>query len=185
MKVKIGPYVDEGERQIYVEIHDYDTWGMDHTLGLIVLPMLKQLKLTKHGSPFVDPEDVPEKLRPSEEWTKRYNTDGETDPYFHKRWDWVMDEMIFAFENLLDDDMIPKFTSDTDEVTSDIFESKGIGPAQLRLFPDEDGHMEDYEYYKLVKRRNYAFDKQGYMDYNKRISNGFRLFGKYFQALWD
>jgi hypothetical protein len=36
---------------------------MDHTLSHIVLPMLKQLKKDKHGSPLVDDEDVPEELR--------------------------------------------------------------------------------------------------------------------------
>ena len=29
----------------YVKIDKWDTWSMDHTLGLIVLPMLKQLKI--------------------------------------------------------------------------------------------------------------------------------------------
>ena len=47
----------------YVKIDHYDTWSMDHTLSHIVLPMLKQLKKDKHGSPLVDDEDVPEELR--------------------------------------------------------------------------------------------------------------------------
>ncbi len=36
---------------------------MDYTLSHIVVPMLKQLKETKHGAPFVDDEDVPEELK--------------------------------------------------------------------------------------------------------------------------
>jgi len=44
MKVCIGPYKEEGVRKENVHIHDYDTWNMDHTLALIALPMLKQLK---------------------------------------------------------------------------------------------------------------------------------------------
>ena len=47
----------------YVKIDRWDTWNMDHTLAEIVLPMLKQLKATKHGSALVDLEDVPEELR--------------------------------------------------------------------------------------------------------------------------
>ena len=47
----------------YVKIDHYDTWSMDYTLSKIVLPMLKQLKETKHGSPNTDDEDVPEHLR--------------------------------------------------------------------------------------------------------------------------
>ena len=44
----------------YVKIDRWDTWSMDHTLGMIALPMLRQLKATKHGAPLVDDEDVPE-----------------------------------------------------------------------------------------------------------------------------
>ena len=40
----------------YVKIDRYDTWSMDHTLADIVLPMLKQLQATKHGSPLVEDE---------------------------------------------------------------------------------------------------------------------------------
>ena len=84
MEVRIGPYVDEGEREIQVRIHDYDTYSMDHTLSLIIVPMLKQLKATTHGAPNIALEDVPEELHGDEE--------------FFERWDWVLDEMIYAFE---------------------------------------------------------------------------------------
>jgi hypothetical protein len=34
---------------------------------------------------------------------------------------------------------------------------------------------------------NYTFkvDREGMQAYQDRISNGFRLFGKYYEALWD
>ena len=47
------------KRKIEVRIDKYDTWNMDNTLAHIILPMLKQLKETKHGSPLVDDEDLP------------------------------------------------------------------------------------------------------------------------------
>jgi len=50
------------KRTIKVHIDRWDTWGMDHTLAHIILPMLKQLKASKHGAPNVDDEDVPEHL---------------------------------------------------------------------------------------------------------------------------
>ena len=49
-------------RQVYVKIDKFDTWSMDHTLANIVLPMLKQLKQTKRGSPKVDDFDCPQQL---------------------------------------------------------------------------------------------------------------------------
>lgn len=82
---------------VRVRVHDYDVWSMDYTLSLIVLPMLQLLKKKKPGAPFVDDDDVPEELRssacpPVEEW--------ETDANHFKRWDWVINEMIWAFEQL-------------------------------------------------------------------------------------
>ena len=67
----INLYLDKRSGQkIRVRIDKYDTWSMDHTLAPIIIPMLKQLKETKHGSPWTDDEDVPEELRSrSEEHT--------------------------------------------------------------------------------------------------------------------
>ena len=59
MKVNIGKYKKSGERNIKVHIDPYDTWNMDSTLSHIILPMLIQVRETKHGSPVIDDEDVP------------------------------------------------------------------------------------------------------------------------------
>jgi hypothetical protein len=58
--------------------------------------MLKQLKETKHGAPFVDDEDVPEELKSTSAPPKK--DDWDVDDNHFKRWDYVMDEMIYAFE---------------------------------------------------------------------------------------
>jgi len=94
------------KRKIKVRIDSYDTWSMDHTLAIIVAPMLKQLKATKHGSPFVDDEDVPEHLRSTAapELSEQEKNWGETDALFHDRWAYVLDEMIFAFELEINDE---------------------------------------------------------------------------------
>ena len=184
MKVDIPSYDEIDTIGEQIIIHKWDTWSMDHTLAKIVLPMLKQLKATKHGAPNVDAEDVPVNLRPSEEWIKRYNHDGETDPYFFKRWEYVLDEMIFAFETkegVLKDWEEQFYESET--VTK--YEPVGIGPAQLRLFPDEDGSLEDYQFYEMKFSGESKVDWDGRKAYQERISNGFRLFGKYYESLWD
>ena len=140
MKVEIGPYTDDDEEQVVeVTIHDYDTWSMDYTLAPIILPMLIQLKETKPGAPQIDWEDVPRELRPSGEDLRAYNKDGTTDKHFFERWDYVLDEMIYAFDCKANKD--------------DVF---------MRI--DDRKEMEREQ---------------------KRISNGFRLFGKYYEALWD
>ena len=123
------------KRTVKVTIHDYDVWNMDYTLSLIVYPMLLRLRVTKHGAPSVDDEDVPEELRSSsaEPLTDEQKYHGELDENYFKRWDYVMDEMIFAFE---------KLSQDTDwesEYQSGEFDhSKKIGePGWTRTFTSD------------------------------------------------
>lgn len=183
MKVFLGPYKDDDtERKVEVCIHDYDTWSMDHTLSLIALPMLKQLKETKHGAPYVDLEDVPPQLHP-----KTKIGDYQTDDTHFERWDYVMDEMIFAFESQ-NNDWEDQFHHTSDEVSEEDdagFEFVGVGNAQLLLFPDENGDTEEYAYYEMKRPYPDRTDWEGYKAYAERIRNGFRLFGKYYQSLWD
>jgi hypothetical protein len=155
MKIKIGKYPTHrwyhnflyekfgigNEPKVSVHIDDFDTWSMDHTLAYIIEPMLKQLKLTKHGAPNVDNKDVPKELR--SEPAKH-----DICPTHFDKWDWVLDEMIFAFESK---------------------------------------HTDWEEQFHSGERLNHTFkiDMKGRKAYQKRISNGFRLFGKYYENLWD
>ena len=106
-------YDKKKERKVKIRIDKYDTYSMDNTLALIILPMLKQLKETKHGSTIVDDEDLPEHMRTvsSDPWDDQMAFDfyHEEPPAryandVHDKWDWVLDEMIWAFECLNDDD---------------------------------------------------------------------------------
>lgn len=135
MKVRIGPY--RKNRALRVEIEPFDTWSMDHTLAHIILPMLIQLKDTKHGAPNVDDEDVPERLRSTNAEPKENEWD--TDSNWFDRWDWALDEMIYAFDCKANkDDVIMRFK-----------------------------------------------DQKKIIEEQARIDNGFRLFGKYYENLWD
>jgi len=156
MKIKIGPYPNHRfyhnwlykwfgyspKQKTRIKIHNYDTWSMDHTLAPIILPMLVQLKATKHGAPMVDMKDVPRELRATKKQLDAYGKNGDCDPKFFERWDWILDEMIWAFEQKCRDDW-----------------------------------MEDYYYNK--------WDQEGVKAHQDRMSNGFRLFGKYYENLWD
>ena len=107
-------WIDEKKkRTVKVHIDKWDTWNMDHTLALIILPMLEQLRETKHGSPYVDDEDVPEYLRKGNEdqLTFEFYNRGLTvdEDIIHKRWEWVLNEMIWAFKEHLDDNADEKF----------------------------------------------------------------------------
>lgn len=99
-------------RKIKIRIDHYDVWSMDHTLAYIIHPMLIKMKEDKHGAPFVDDVDVPVELR-SDAPDAVPSEDGSTDSYFFQRWDWVLDQMIYSFSALLNDDLeTPFFTID-------------------------------------------------------------------------
>lgn len=105
MKVEIGPYNSDGEdRKVEVVVEDYDVWSMDHTLAQVIAPMLRKMKESKHGAPYVDDEDVPEELRSTSAPPKENKWD--TDDLFFKRWDWVLDELIWTFESIIEDDYL-------------------------------------------------------------------------------
>ena len=146
----------------YVKIDSYDTWSMDHTLADIILPMLKQLKATKHGAPHTDDDDVPEYLRSYMAQPKEHEWD--TDDLHFMRWDWILDEMIWAFEQKVDDTSEDQFFDHT-----------------------EVAHLSPKEWLKNINENvsKTKYDQEGHKAWLDRKSNGFRLFGKYYEALWD
>jgi len=158
----------------YVKIDHYDTWSMDSTLSPIILPMLQQLKEKKHGAPFVDDEDVPEHLGSTAAEPKENEWD--TDSNHFLRWDWVMSEMIFAFECKVDDSWEDQFRSGEHDILWVPVDAAG-----------NEVPKGEHKYYQMGKGPNdtYQCDYDAMQVVQKRIDNGFRLFGKYYQALWD
>jgi hypothetical protein len=147
-------------RWTYVKLDYWDTWSFDHTLADIILPGLKQLKATKQGAPFTEDDDVPEYLRSYMAQPKENEWD--TDSLHFMRWDWILDEMIWAFEQKVADDADSQF-----------FDHSECGDEK---FPwNKDG-----QYVSKVK-----YDKEGHKAWQDRKANGFRLFGKYYENLWD
>jgi hypothetical protein len=91
-----------GKKRIKVRVDYWDTWSMDYTLALIAVPMLEQLRETKHGAPVTEDSDVPAELRTPEGYD--YNDHGDVDENWFERWDWILGEMIFAMEKIRDSD---------------------------------------------------------------------------------
>lgn len=162
------------KRRVYVKIDNYDVWSMDHTLGMIALPMLKRLQEVKHGAPFVDDDDVPEELKSTSAPPKENEWD--TDANHFKRWDWAINEMIFAFEHKLDDSWQDAFRSGEIDWLSVPVDKDGkeVPRKEAKFFQMKDG-----------PNHTYKCDYDGMKVVEERIQNGFRLFGKYYQSLWD
>lgn len=159
----------------YIKIDRWDTWSMDHTLAHIIVPMLKQLKETKHGSPLVDDEDVPEELRSTSAPPKENEWD--IDDNHFKRWDWVLDEMIQAFECKLDENW-------EDQYRSGVMDTKWVKVDREYANP-ETGKLESC--YQMIDGPNntYKCDYEALKKHEERNANGYRLFGKYYGGLWD
>lgn len=143
----------------FVKIDRYDTWSMDSTLAVIILPMLRQLQATKHGAPHVDDEDVPDDLKST---AVPAVAEHETDSNWFVRWDYVLSEMIWAFsQHSLDDD------------EGKFFDHSACG--------DIKDFAKDPTSYTSKSR----VDWEGLKQHQARKANGFRLFGKYYQSLWN
>jgi len=140
-------------RKVKIKIDYYDTFNMDHTLALIILPMLIQLKENNCGHFIVENKDVPEELHTVGD---DFSSEGECT---FKKYNWVMDEMIWSFSQVLDSD----------------------GDSEFFHYPD------DYDFEKdlFSPENKMTIDKEGLKGYNERISNGLKLFGIYYRGLWD
>jgi hypothetical protein len=154
----------KSDRKIKVKIHDYDVWGLDNTLAYIILPSLKLMKEQKQGTPMTDREDAPADPiyddEPSKnEWDR---------PFSEKRWEYIVNEMIHAFECEVNDDWDDQFhTGKIDNITvPEVINGK--------------------TYYRWEKGPNdtHVFDAEGHKKAWERRQNGLRLFAKYYHSLW-
>jgi len=154
-------YHTKKKRKIKVKIDYWDTWGVDTTVASIVLPLLKRLKEVKHGAGYVYDEDVPENLR-----RKIKQDDHVTDDLWFKRYDWILEEIIWTFEQLQPEyDWEYQFHS---------------GVCDYNFVKCEGGS-------EMVKGPNHTakFDREGFMKHSDRIDNGLRLFSRYYRTFWD
>jgi hypothetical protein len=147
-----------------VKLDRWDTWSFDHTLADIILPGLKQLKKDKHGAPHTDDEDVPEYLRSHMAQPKENEWD--IDDLHFMRWDWILDEMIWAFEQKVNDESDSKFFDHS-------------------AYADDKGNTDKWFADLSNGVSKVKYDKEGHAKWQERKSNGFRLFGRYYENLWD
>lgn len=171
MKVEIKRYRSGKQsgsiRKNVVDIDDYDVWNADWLLAEIAHPLLVKLKEKKQGAPLVEDENVPEELRSISCAPKENEWD--TDGNHFRRWDWVLDEMIFAMQEIANDnENEPPYHTKTGTMEfGEIDPKKGTGPL---IFNGWESTPESVAANKA---------------YHDRVQNGCRLFGLHFQNLWS
>ena len=191
-----------GERRVSVRIDPTDVYGADHTLALIIAPTLRMLKAKKNGSPWVDNVDLPAELKMSKRDTKIFNdghwdkklkfTEAEKtaiDAKYHAGWDWVLDEMIWAFEQHADGDWDQRFHTGEHDMLWQKVDLQGNvlsdpQPMNKRDRDDDDG--DDKYLWQMVRGPNdtHHYDRVGAKAWSDRMANGRRLFAKYYEGLW-
>lgn len=177
MKIKIGGFPKKGNRKIDIKIDNYDTWSMDHTLAMIIYPMLLQLKATKHGVPH-DFSEVGGEDYEQQDSFDFYKED--VDKLFDQRckeWDKVLDKMIWSFQQIADGDYDSKYHHG--EPKYDWKETDHLYPNPIT------GVMEPT--YQMVDKNptEHWYDHVGHKLHEDRIQEGLELFGKYYRNLWD
>ena len=146
------------KRKVKIKYHDHDTWNLDYTLALIIAPGLKQLKATNHGFGHVDDDDLP--------------TACLKDASGQERWDWIMDEMIWAFEQHGDEDDTDQYHHNRDQL-------------EMVFADDTGGRIARFNDQKDPNKPPYFRDDEGLKKHDERKANGRRLFAKYYESLWD
>ena len=152
----------------YVKVDRWDTWSMDQTLSPIILPLLKQLRDEKHGYGWVKDEDAPEELRGTAPGARDGCDEHDWDNNAEARYNYILDEMIFAFEHLVDDSWEDAYRT---------------GVMDLQFVPVED--KPGFKQMVHGPNHTYECDYEGIKAVEKRIDNGLRLFGTYFRTLWS
>lgn len=165
MKVNISKYYKTKGQKVNITIDRHDTYSMDYTLSLIILPMLIQLKATKSGIPS---NFVNESSTSNQECFEFYKDDHAEFEDGQKKWDEVLDKMIWSFQQLV-------------EIDFDSMYHHGKFQYDFKKTDDNSGMSQ------LVDNNpnGHWYDVEGHNLHNERIQEGLELFGKYYRSLWD
>lgn len=163
------------ERKIDVQIDKWDTYSLDHSIALIILPALIQLKQTKHGVPskFIASVGSDTDANFSFDFIKE-----DENAVFDKgcaRWEETLDKMIWSFQQLVMDDYSDKYHHG----------KMSIGWKPIKLPNPVTGVVEDM--YEMVDKNpgEHWYDIDGHMMHEERIQEGIELFAKHYRDLWD
>jgi hypothetical protein len=167
----INTWWREDRTKHYIKVENEDVWDASETLAHVIVPVLKKLKEVKHGSPHVKLEDVPDDLKP--ESGVLMDKNGNVDDLHHKRWEWVLDEMIWAFEQELID-WQNLYCHNSRQLGLEFVPKEGTTNSTIK-----------FNYQKDPTKPPYYRDRDGEKAHYARMKNGRLLFAKYYHGLWD
>ena len=188
MKVYIGRYPSDAllkrnpdaVQKKSIRIDRQDTWNMAETLGEIILPMLKQLRATKHGSPggMKGFQEESNHHWPQMSFDFYKEDDKKANDLGHKQWEEIMDKMVWSFEQICMEDRDSQFHTGKHDI---IWTKVDV------LGNEVDSTYTGEIYYRMDKGplNTHAFDADAYKKYYEKIQEGLDLFGEHYMGLWD
>lgn len=178
MKAELGKFPKlSGNRKVNIRIDKFDTWNVDHTLAMIILPLLLQLKTTKMGVPaeFGDVTGADYDMQDSFDFVKEDHNWAFDEKC--KEWEIILDKMIWSFLQIATDDWEEKYQygkAEYDWIKSDEKWSNPLNGKLEETFTMVDKNPDDH-----------WTDFAGMRLHQERIQEGLDLFGKYYTNLWD
>lgn len=156
------------KRSIRIQIDKYDTWSADNTLSHIAVPLLEQLRDKKQGSPIIEDEDLPEYLQSVVRADVDF-TSGDQDDLIEARWNWIMNEIIWAL------------TEHRDDTWEEMYYDRNVADPGKTL-----AALTGEEIFAIIPPARDAanVDFDGRLLHDERIQRGMELFGKYFRSMW-
>lgn len=159
----------------FAHVSSRDLWSLDYTLShLLVQSMIKFRDAERDGYGFVALEDAPEHLRAEK-------TDDLWDEKAKERYDWMLNEVIFALEEVANgnDGSSEFFPATIGSLKIDSLDEKILNP-----FTGEMEETFSISFNEAMDELSAEMDWKGYTAYLDRVRNGLTLFGKYYQSFW-
>jgi hypothetical protein len=179
MKINIGKYPKSDKtRKVNIKIDRYDTYSMDHTLALIILPLLIQLKENKSGVPGSIVSDVGGEDYSDQLCFDFYSeTHQESFDIACNNWDTILDKMIWSFQQIALEDYDKLYHHGKPEYDWVKTDSTYYNPVTGKT---------EKTYQMVDKNPNeHWYDFIGHALHEDLIQEGLDLFGKYYRNLWD
>lgn len=176
MKVNIGKYNKIG-RKVDVSFIPSDIYSFDHTLAYIILPGLLMIKESKVGVPSqfatVGGEEYDQQL--SFDFYKE--TANEMFEVGCKRWEEVLDKMIWSFQQIVEDNYNDKYHYGEPDYGFEESDEQAVNPLTNK----------NEKLYTMIDKNpdEHWFDLEGLTEHQNRIQEGLELFGKHYLSLWD
>jgi len=163
------------ERKVEVTVDRWDTYSMDHTAALLILPLLLQLKKSKHGVPSGLVDRIGGDMDNNLCFDFIQEDENEVFDKLCDQWDEILNKMIWSFQQIVDDSYDSKYHHG----------HMKLGWKPIEITNPTTGNVE--KAYEMVDENpgEHWYDHIGRNLHEDRIQEGLELFGKYYRNLWD